>query len=64
MQKTIDLGEYKIKIVYNELTGDLNVSVFDELNEIIESINIENIEDDEFEESEDDENNEIDFNLN
>ena len=44
--KKIDLGEYVIKIKYNKETGDLTVSVFDELGEILESIEINNDEDD------------------
>ena len=46
MQKNIDLGEYKIKIIYDPRTSDLSVQVYDEMNELIESIDI-NDEDDE-----------------
>ncbi len=64
VKKTIDLGEYVIKIAYNSKTGDLDVSVLDELNELIESINITNDDDDEdYEEGENSEDN-IGFNLN
>ena len=44
--RRIDLGEYIIEIQYNEQNGELDVTVFDELEEIIESINISNSEND------------------
>lgn len=49
IKKKIDLGEYVVKIFYNEETSELDVEVVDELDEIIESINIQddNNEDDE-----------------
>lgn len=50
-RKKIDLGEYVIKISYDELTSELNVDVLDEGGEIIESINIK---DDNSEDEDDD----------
>jgi Holliday junction resolvase-like predicted endonuclease len=42
--RRIDLGEYIIEINYNEKSGELDVIVLDELEEIVESINISNSE--------------------
>lgn len=53
IRKKIDLGEYLIKIDYDKETGRLNIGVYDELDEIIESINITNDEDIEDLESDD-----------
>lgn len=58
MQKTIDLGEYKIKIYYDPKNSDLSVQVLDELNNLIESIDINDDEEEEMSEDE------PDFNLN
>ena len=44
--KRIDLGEYIVTIKHNERTGEIDVSVLDELGELIEAINITNDEDD------------------
>jgi len=38
--KKVDLGEYIIEIEYDEMTGALDVTVYDELNEIVEGISI------------------------
>ena len=57
VKKKVDLGEYVVKIFYDESTGDLDVEVVDELGEIIESMNITNDENEE-------EDLGIDFNLN
>ena len=46
--KIIDLGEYIVEIIYNEKTGELEVSVLDELGDVIESINITNTDDKDF----------------
>jgi hypothetical protein len=43
--KKIDLGEYIIEIKYNQENGRLDIDVYDELGEIIESMNIVNDED-------------------
>ena len=48
--KIVDLGEYIVKIKYNDFSGELNVEVYDEIGDIIESINIS---DDDEEEEED-----------
>jgi hypothetical protein len=40
-RKKLDLGEYVIKITYDEQTSELNVDVLDEGGEVIESINIQ-----------------------
>lgn len=40
--KRVDLGEYIVDIFYNEQTGEIEVSVLDELGDVIESINITN----------------------
>jgi hypothetical protein len=58
--KKIDLGEYVIKIYHNDKDGRLDVEVFDEGGEIIESIYITEDDDDE----EEDDGQSIDFNLN
>jgi hypothetical protein len=55
--KIIDLGEYIIEIEYDDLTGELEVTVLDELGGVIESITITNS-------NEDEENNDFDINLN
>ena len=44
--RRIDLGEYIIEIKYDGENGELDVTVLDELEEIIESINITNSEHD------------------
>ena len=46
--KRIDLGEYIVEVIYNEKTGELEVSVLDELGDVIESINISNTNDKDF----------------
>lgn len=43
--KKVDLGEYVIIIVYDDMTGSLDVTVLDELEGVIEEINITNDED-------------------
>jgi len=58
--KKIDLGEYVIKIYHNDKDGRLDVEVFDEGGEMIESIYITEDDDDE----EKDDGQSIDFNLN
>jgi hypothetical protein len=58
--KKIDLGEYVIKIYHNDKDGRLDVEVFDEGGEMIESIYITEDDDDE----EEDDGQSIDFNLN
>ena len=59
IRKKVDLGEYVVKVVYNDMDGSLSVSVYDELDELIEQINITNDKDDN-EEMDDD----VDFSLN
>jgi hypothetical protein len=44
--KRIDFGEYSITIDYEKESGYLEVIVYDELGDIIESISIQNDEDD------------------
>jgi len=44
--RRIDLGEYIIEIKYDEENGELDVTVLDELEEVIENINITNSEHD------------------
>lgn len=43
--KKVDLGEYIIVIKYEDTSGSLKVTVFDELEEEIESLDITNDED-------------------
>lgn len=43
--KKVDLGEYIIVIKYEDTSGSLKVTVFDELEEEIESLEITNDED-------------------
>ena len=43
--KNIDFGEYIVTATYDENTGEIKVSVLDELQEEIESITITNDED-------------------
>ena len=63
--RIIDLGEYKIEINFNPETNDLDVSVYDALGDIIESINIADAEEDELSEDSDDTGtNSIGFSLN
>jgi hypothetical protein len=47
IKKKVDLGEYVVKIFYDEKTGELDVEVVDELDEIIESLTITNDENEE-----------------
>jgi hypothetical protein len=42
--KKVDLGEYIVVIKYEDTTGSLEVSVLDELEEVIESLEITNDE--------------------
>ena len=42
IKKTVDLGEYIVKIGYDNETGAIEVSVLDELHDVIESIIITN----------------------
>jgi hypothetical protein len=42
INKTIDLGEYIVKINYDDIDGSIEVVVLDELEEVIESITITN----------------------
>ena len=44
--KTVDLGEYIVKIEYDNETGAIEVSVLDELQDVIETIIITNVIDD------------------
>ncbi len=62
MRKTIDLKEYVIIINYNENNSDLDVEVYDEGGDIIESINVRNSDDEV--EDEDDKEDDQPFNLN
>jgi hypothetical protein len=50
IKKKIDLGEYIIKIRYEDTTGELEVLVLDELNGVIESLNITNDNDEDINE--------------
>lgn len=59
-KKKIDLGEYIITIYHDENEGVLEVNIYDEEQEIIESVIINNQEDDE----DDDNENDFGFNLN
>lgn len=43
--RIVDLGEYIVKIEYDNETGAIEVTVLDELQEIIESLKITNAED-------------------
>jgi hypothetical protein len=49
--REIDLGQYIITVDYNEMTGEIDVQVLDELGELIEGINIK--DEDDFDESDD-----------
>lgn len=42
LAKKIDFGEYLIIAVYDDISGSLEVSVLDELEEVIERIQITN----------------------
>lgn len=57
MTKKLTIGEYTIKIKYNDETSELDIQVFDELGDLIEAMQINN--DDEVDDTED-----IKFNLN
>jgi hypothetical protein len=45
--REIDLGQYIVTIDYNEMTGEIEVQVLDELGELIEEINIKDDNEDE-----------------
>jgi hypothetical protein len=47
IRKIIDLGEYVVNILYNDVTGSIEVEILDELDEVIESISITNSDEDE-----------------
>jgi len=57
--KRIDLGEYVITIYHDDVSGKLEVKVFDELGDMIDSIKVEVDEDDD----DDDDNTKPDINL-
>jgi hypothetical protein len=44
IKKTIDLGEYIVDISYEKKTGYISVDVYDETEELIESLVISNLE--------------------
>jgi hypothetical protein len=46
IRKKVELDEYTVKVVYNKLDGSLIVSVYDEIDELIEEISITNDEGD------------------
>jgi hypothetical protein len=46
IKKTVDLGEYVVNIDYDDETGAIEVSVLDELQDVIETIVITNVIDD------------------
>jgi hypothetical protein len=43
IKKTVDLGEYIVTIEYDNETGSIEVSVLDELHDVIETIVITNV---------------------
>ena len=49
--KKIDFGEYLIIAVYDNVSGLLEISVLDELEEVIESIQVTNDDEDNSEEN-------------
>jgi len=59
--KRIDLGEYVVSIYYDDVSGTLEVKVFDELGDMIDSIKIENDDDDD--DDDDDDKTKPDINL-
>ena len=64
IKKRIDLGEYIIEIEYDQTTGSIEVSVLDELEDIIEYITITNAPDDESQNSDNPEDNPFnDYNI-
>ena len=54
IKKTVDLGEYVVNIDYDDETGAIEVSVLDELQDVIETIVITNVIDDSNNKSDDD----------
>lgn len=46
MKKTIDFGEYVVVIVYEKETSSISVEIYDECEELIESIEVSDLEDD------------------
>lgn len=60
--KKIEIGEYFVEIEYDDETGSIEVSVLDELQDIIESISITNTVEEE--DDDDDDDIIIDFGLN
>jgi hypothetical protein len=63
IKKKVDLGEYIVDISYDNETGFIEVSVLDELHEVIESITITNSTEDESDNSDESDNDYIDFNI-
>jgi hypothetical protein len=53
IKKTVDLGEYIVKIEYDNETGAIEVSVLDELQDVIETIIITNVIDDDKDDDDD-----------
>lgn len=49
--KKIDFGEYLIIAVYDDVSGSLEISVLDELEEVIERIQVTNDDEDNSEEN-------------
>jgi hypothetical protein len=47
IEKTVDLGEYKVVIEYDDDSGSgyINVTILDELGGIIESLEVDNFTD-------------------
>lgn len=52
--KTVDLGEYIVKIEYDNETGAIEVSVLDELQDVIETMIITNVVDENNDDDNDD----------
>lgn len=62
--KKIDLGQYKIEINHDTDNGELDISVYDELDELVESITIFDIDDDDDNDNDTSLSNDFNINLN
>jgi hypothetical protein len=61
IRKRVELGEYIVEIEYEDTTGDIEVTVLDALEGVIESISISDSYDDD-NDNDDDDNDDLGFN--
>ena len=62
IRKRVELGEYIVDIEYEDTTGDIEVTVLDALEGVIESISISDIYEEDNDDNEDDDDDDYGFN--